>query len=64
MNDVLRDALGKFVLVYLEDIVIFSKSNLGNLGNLKPEHYQHLQIVLRLLRKHKQYANLGKCNFV
>ena len=56
MNNVLKDVLGKFVLVYLDDIVIFSKS--------KAEHYKHLQIVLQLLRRHKLYANLGKCNFV
>ena len=47
---------GKFVLVYLDDIIIFSKST--------AEHYKHLQIVLQLLRRHKLYANLGKCNFV
>ena len=56
MNDVLRDVLGKFVPVYLDDIVIFSKT--------KEEHYQHLNIVLYLLREHQLYANLSKCKFV
>ena len=56
MNNMLKDVFGKFVLVYLDDIVIFSKS--------KAEHYKHLQIVLQLLRRHTMYANLGKCNFV
>ena len=44
------------MLVYLDDIVIFSKS--------KAEHYKHLTIVLQLLREHQLYANLSKCKFV
>ncbi len=40
MNDVLRDVIGNFVLVYLDDIVILSKS--------KAEHYKHLRVVLQL----------------
>ena len=56
MNDVLRDVIGKFVLVYLDDIVVFSKNT--------AEHYKHLTVVLQLLREHKLYANLSKCKFV
>ena len=56
MNDVLRDILGKFVIVYLDDIVVFS--------NNRHEHYKHLTIVLQLLRQHELYANLAKCKFV
>ena len=56
MNNVVRDVIGKFVIVYLDDIVVYSKS--------KVEHYRHLEIVLSLLRNHELYANLAKCKFV
>ena len=56
MNEVLRDVIGKFVLVYLDDIVIYSRN--------QDEHMQHLRIVLDLLRKHKLYAKLSKCKFM
>ena len=56
MNDVLRDVIDKFVIVYLDDIVVYSKNN--------AEHFKHLQIVLQLLRDHELYANLTKCKFV
>ena len=55
MNDVFRHHLGKFVLVYLDDILIFSKS--------PEEHEHHLRVVLDLLRKHDLYAKLFKCEF-
>lgn len=56
MNDVLRDVIGKFVIVYLDDIVVYSKN--------KAEHLRHLEIVLQLLRGHQLYVNLAKCKFV
>ena len=56
MNDVLEDVIGKFVIVYLDDIVVYSKD--------QAEHYRHLQVVLQLLREHELYANLAKCKFV
>ena len=56
MNDVLKDVIGKFVLVYLDDVVIFSRSD--------QEHMLHLNIVLEVLRRHKLYAKLSKCKFV
>ena len=56
MNDVLKDVIGQFVIVYLDDIVVYSKDQV--------EHYRHLQIVLQLLREHELYANLAKCKFV
>ena len=55
MNDVFRKHLGKFVLVYLDDILIFSRS--------PEEHEQHLRVVLDLLRKENFYAKLSKCEF-
>ena len=56
MRDVLKDVIGKYVLVYLDDIVIYSCS--------EEDHMLHLKIVLGLLRKHKLYAKLFKCKFV
>jgi hypothetical protein len=48
MNDIFRPLLGKFVLVYLDDILIFSKN--------VDEHVEHVRQVLSILRKHKFYA--------
>ena len=53
MNDALRPFLGRFVVVYLDDILIFSKT--------MEEHYEHLEKVLAVLRKHQLYAAPGKC---
>ena len=47
--------LDKFVVVFIDDILIYSKN--------KEEHAQHLRIVLTRLRKHKLYANYSKCEF-
>lgn len=55
MNDVFRDYLGKFVVVYLDDILVFSKS--------AAEHERHLRLVLQRLREHKLYARAEKCHF-
>ena len=56
MTEVLGDVIGKFVLVYLDDVVISSKT--------AEEHMHHLRIVLALLRKHRLYAKLPKCKFM
>ena len=54
MNDTLRDYLGKFVLVYLDDILIFSKN--------EEEHAVHLRLVCQRLRESQFFAGLPKCN--
>ncbi|GBG86706.1 hypothetical protein CBR_g41770 [Chara braunii] len=55
MNRIFHDHLDKFVVVYLDDILIFSKS--------AEEHAQHVETVLSLLRQHKYKVNLEKCEF-
>jgi hypothetical protein len=55
MNHVLRTFLGKFVVVYFDDIVIYSKS--------LNEQVEHIRYVLGVLREQKLYANLEKCTF-
>ena len=56
MTQLLRPFLGKFVIVYFDDILIFSKSN--------DAHLDHLRYVMRALRKEKFYINLKKCTFL
>ncbi|KAJ9523575.1 hypothetical protein QJQ45_007252 [Haematococcus lacustris] len=53
MNDVFKPHLDDFVLVYLDDILVFSKS--------AADHERHLHLTLSLLRKHQLCANLAKC---
>ena len=53
MNVIVRPYVGKFVLVYLDDILVFSKS--------AEEHAEHLRLVLQLLREHELYAKRSKC---
>lgn len=55
MNNVLGDCLDKFALVYLDDILIYSKT--------EEEHRQHVRHVLDRLRKAKLIGNLKKCEF-
>ncbi|XP_019059406.1 PREDICTED: uncharacterized protein LOC109117128 [Tarenaya hassleriana] len=55
MNHVLRAFIGKFVVVYFDDILIYSRS--------EHDHLSHLRCVLEVLRQEKLYANLKKCNF-
>jgi hypothetical protein len=55
MNSILRPFIDKFVLVYLDDILIYSNS--------AEEHREHLRLVLETLRKHKLFARPLKCTF-
>ncbi|KAK1681467.1 hypothetical protein QYE76_042315 [Lolium multiflorum] len=55
MNHILRPLIGKSVVVYFDDILIYSK-------NLE-DHVQHVREVLCILRHEKLYANLPKCTF-
>jgi hypothetical protein len=54
-NDVLRDYLDKFVIVYLDDILIFNKD--------EREHQRHVQMVLEKLKDAKLIVNRQKCSF-
>ncbi|GJY54362.1 reverse transcriptase domain-containing protein [Tanacetum coccineum] len=53
MNRVCRPYLDKFVIVFIDDIVIYSKT--------REEHVEHLRLVLELLKKEKLYAKFSKC---
>ncbi|GJW05297.1 putative reverse transcriptase domain-containing protein [Tanacetum coccineum] len=55
MNRVCKSYLEKFVIVFIDDILIYSKS--------KEEHEEHLKIILRLLKKEQLYAKFSKCDF-
>ncbi|GJY03401.1 putative nucleotidyltransferase, ribonuclease H [Tanacetum coccineum] len=55
MNRVCRLYLDKFVIVFIDDILIYSKT--------QEEHVEHLRLVLELLKKEKLYAKFSKCEF-
>ena len=56
VNDVLNPYLGKYVIVYLDDILILSRT--------KEEHIEHLNLVLKRLHEEKIFINLDKCVFM
>jgi hypothetical protein len=55
MNSVFMPELDKFVVVFIDDILIYSKN--------EEEHAQHLRVVLTRLREHQLYAKFSKCAF-
>jgi hypothetical protein len=55
MNNIFSQYLDNFFLVFIDDILVYSK--------MEDEHEEHLKIVLKTLRKHKLYAKFDKCNF-
>ena len=55
MNHVFRPYLDRFVIVFIDDILVYSNS--------KTEHTQHLTLVLKKLREHRLYAKFSKCQF-
>ncbi|GJR71958.1 putative reverse transcriptase domain-containing protein [Tanacetum coccineum] len=55
MNRVCKPYLDKFIIVFIDDILIYSRN--------EEEHANHLRIILELLRKEKLYAKFSKCDF-
>ena len=55
MNSVFNRYLDKFVLVFLDGILIYYKN--------EEEHEEHLRLTLQLLKEHQMYSKLSKCDF-
>jgi hypothetical protein len=55
MNKVFMEYLDKFVVVFIDDILVYSRN--------EEEHEGHLRLVLQKLRDNQQYAKLSKCEF-
>jgi hypothetical protein len=55
MNKVFMEYLDKFVVVFIDDILIYSKD--------EKEHEKHLRLIMEKLREHKLYAKFSKCEF-
>ena len=55
MNKVFKDYLDQFVIVFIDDILVYSQS--------ESEHEQHLRLVLQRLREHRLFAKFKKCEF-
>jgi len=55
MNNLFQEYIDKFVSIYIDDILVFSKS--------KEEHLEHLKIVLDILRDAKLYGKMSKSEF-
>ena len=55
MNRVFKPHLDRFVIVFIDDILVYSKT--------QEEHEEHLRMVLQILREQKLYAKFKKCEF-
>ena len=55
MNQVFHEYLDKFVVVYLNDIMVYSST--------MEEHQHHLRLIFEKLREHQLYVKKGKCTF-
>ena len=55
MNRVFRPFLDRFMIVFIDDILVYSRS--------AEEHAMHLRLVLQTLREHQLYAKFSKCEF-
>ena len=55
MNQVFRPFLNQFVIVFIDDVLVYSRS--------EEEHEQHLRAILQTLREHRLFAKFNKCEF-
>ena len=55
MNRVFRDFLDQFVILFIDDILVYSRN--------EREYETHLRLVLQCLREHRLYAKFDKCSF-
>jgi len=55
MNRVFHPFLDKFVVVFIDDILVYSRT--------KEDHLEHLRTILKTLADHRLYAKLKKCDF-
>jgi hypothetical protein len=56
MNQVLKPFIGKFVIVYFDDILIYSRNSVNDMD--------HMRKVLEVLRENEMFINLKKCSFM
>lgn len=56
MNSIFYDHMYEFVVVYIDDLLVFSKS--------REDHLKHLEIVLSLLQENKHFVGRNKCHFM